>query len=246
MPADRKDNSALIALSELRSIEEDRIKQEEDDEKRKRDDEERRKKAEEEAKRAAEEAKRRAEEDARKAEEEKRRKEDLEGHLRLQESERRARIEAEAHIAAKRIEAEVHAKAVTKKAPLGLIFGIVGALVLVAGILITVLVIKSSQAEKDKLIAQAAQVELEKANTEMKAEFDRIQEKLNSALANATSAEQIAKAKAEADAARKAAEETRASRVGKIRRSGGGGGGGGEKPAPAKPRVKVSDSDNPL
>jgi membrane protein involved in colicin uptake len=240
--ADRKDNSALIALSELRSIEEDRIKQEEEDEKRKRAAEEARRRAEEEARRAAEEAKRQAEEAARKADEEKRRKEELEAHLRLQETERRARIEAEAHIAAKRIEAEVHAAAVHKKPPLGLIFGIVGGLVVVAGGLIGYMYMQKAKSEEQAALAQRERDELEKANTEMKAEFTRIQEKLDRQIAAAKSAEDIQKAKAEAEAARKAAEDARTARVSKIRRAPKA----GDTAAPGTKKVKINDSDNPL
>jgi membrane protein involved in colicin uptake len=172
MMADRRDNSALIALSELRQIEEDRIKQEEQEETLRLQASERRRAEDEARRRADEEARRRAEEDARKAEEEKHRKEALEGQLRLQESERRARIEAEAHLAAKRIEAEVHANAVAKKAPLGLIFGIVGVLVVVAGGLGTYLYMSKVDAEKKAQRAELARTQLE---ADMKAADERFE-----------------------------------------------------------------------
>jgi hypothetical protein len=101
---------------------------------------------------------------------------------------------------------------------------------------------QSSKAKEAAALAMRGQEELEKANTEMKAEFSRIQEKLDRQLASAKSAEDIAKAKAEAEAARAAAEEKRAGRVKGIRRAAKA----SDSDAPKTKKIKVSDSDNPL
>jgi colicin import membrane protein len=242
--AERKDNSALIALSELRAIEEDRVKQEEEDERLKLETFERKKRDEEEARRRAEEAKRAAEEAARKAVEESRRKETVEGQLRLQEAERRARIEAEAHLAAKRIEAESMAMAHAKKPPLGLIFGIIGGLVVVGGGIITYFAMQSNEAKRQAEAARLEKDEIERANLDYKKDIAAAGAALDRKLASAKSAEDIAKAKAENEAAQREAEERRVSRAkaASARRSTAG-------PAPDKPAGKVkgiSTSDDPL
>jgi len=240
--AERKDNSALIALSELRQIEEDRIKQEEEDERLKLETFERKKREEEEARRRNEEQRRAAEEAARRAEEEKRRKETMEGQLRLQEAERRARIEAETHLAAKRIEAESMAMAHAKKPPLGLIFGIIGGLVVVGGGLMAYLVMQSNEAKRQAAAARLEKEEIERANIDYKKDIEAANADLNRKLASVKSAEDIARAKAENEAAQKAAEERRLARVNAAsskRRAAG--------PAkPDTPKVKIDRSDDPL
>jgi hypothetical protein len=131
--AERRENSVLFSLRELRNIEEDRVKQEEDAEKARIEAE--RRAREEEIRRAkeAEEAKRRAEEDAIRREREERERHEREGQLRLQESERRAQIDAAAKLEQARIEAEARARMEAKKFPVGAVVGGVIALVVVAG-----------------------------------------------------------------------------------------------------------------
>jgi colicin import membrane protein len=241
--AERKDNSALIALSELRAIEEDRVKQEEEDERLKLETFERRKRDEEEARRRGEEAKRAAEEAARRAEEERLRKEGVEGHLRLQEAERRARIEAEAHLAAKRIEAESMAMAHAKKPPIKLIVGIVAGLVVVAGGIVTYFVMQSNEAQRQAAAARLEKDEIERANNDFKKDIAAAQALLDKKLASAKSAEDIAKAKAENEAAQREAEDRRASRAKAATQRRGSAG-------PAKEsggvKVKIDKSDDPL
>lgn len=131
--SDRRENSVLFSLRELRSIEEDRVKQEDDAEtarieaeRRAREDEIRRAKEAEEAKiHAAEEKARREIEDRERTE--------RESQLRLQENERRAQIEAATRLEQTRIEAEARAKVDGKKFPTGLVVGGVLGLILIAG-----------------------------------------------------------------------------------------------------------------
>src|SRR5581483_749286 len=120
--AERRENSVLFSLRELRGIEEKRVK------------------GEEEAEHARIEAKRRAEEDRVRAEQESRERAAREDQLRLQEAERRAQIEAAAKLEQHRIEAEARARMDAKKFPVGAVVGGVLALVVVAGIVMAVLV----------------------------------------------------------------------------------------------------------
>ena len=121
--ADRRENSLLVSLKELRDLEEDRVREEEDAV-RAREEAERR--AKEDAIRAAKEAEeakiREAEDKIRRETEEKERKA-REERLRIEEAERRARIEAEAKLEEARIAADARIKA-AKKPPVRLIVGI--------------------------------------------------------------------------------------------------------------------------
>ncbi len=138
--AERRENSVLFSLRELRGIEEERVKGEEDAEKARIEAE--RRAREEEIRRAkeAEEAKRRAEEDRIRAEQSERERHAREDQLRLQESERRAQIEAAAKLEQHRIEAEARARMDAKKFPVGAVVGGVAGLIVVAAIIMGVLV----------------------------------------------------------------------------------------------------------
>jgi len=132
---EQRENSVLFSLKELRKIEDDRLRQET---------------AEAEARveaeiRAREDAERRAREDAqrfrqdeedrvRRAEEEKANRE-REEHLRLQEAERRARVEGEMQIQQERMRLEVQGK--KGKSPLGPVLAVtVTAIVLGGGLML--------------------------------------------------------------------------------------------------------------
>src|SRR6266568_1780172 len=133
--AERRENSVLFSLNELRNIEQDRVR------------------GEEEAEQARIEAERRArEEEIRRAKEERVRrdiddKERIvrESELRLKESERRAQIEAAARLEQARIEAEARARIEGKKFPTTqVVAGVVG-LVVLAGSIMGYLVYNHSQ-----------------------------------------------------------------------------------------------------
>src|SRR5579864_7160734 len=166
--AERRENSVLFSLNELRNIEQDRVRSEEEAE-RQRIEAERRAR-EEEIRRAkeAEEAKRRAEEDRVRKEIEDKERVHREGELRLKESERRAQIEAAAKLEQARIEAEARARIEGKKFPTTQVVGGIIALVLFAGSVMGYLVynhnqeLARAQAENQaKLDAQAKQARLE-------------------------------------------------------------------------------------
>jgi colicin import membrane protein len=134
--AERRENSVLFSLNELRNIESDRVRGEEEAE-RQRIEAERRAR-EEEIRRAkeAEEAKRRAEEDRVRRDIEEKERIVRENELRLKESERRAQIEAAAKLEQARIEAEARARIEGKKFPTTqVVAGVIGLVVLAGGIM---------------------------------------------------------------------------------------------------------------
>jgi hypothetical protein len=189
--SDRRENSVLFSLRELRSIEDDRVKQEEEAEQQRveaerlaREDEIRRAKEAEEAKiHAAEERVRRDRDEKERAE--------REGQLRLQESERRAHIEAAARLEQTRIEAEARAKIEGKKFPTGLVVGSIVGLIAIAGGIMGYLVHEhnielaqaqaasqaKADAEKKALIAQqdAEDKKHEKEMSDLKAQYAQAQ-----------------------------------------------------------------------
>ncbi|HEX8950952.1 MAG TPA: hypothetical protein VF997_07615 [Polyangia bacterium] len=143
--AERRENSVLFSLNELRNIESDRVRGEEEAE-RARIEAERRAR-EEEIRRAkeAEEAKRRAEEDRVRRDIEEKERIVREDGLRLKESERRAQIEAAAKLEQARIEAEARARIEGKKFPTTqVVAGVIG-LVVLAGATMGYLVYNHNQ-----------------------------------------------------------------------------------------------------
>ncbi len=180
--AERRENSVLFSLNELRNIEQDRVKGEEDAE-RERIEAERRAR-EEEIRRAkeAEEAKRRAEEDRVRREIEEKQRIEREHDLRLKESERRAQIEAAAKLEQARIEAEARARIEGKKFPTAQVVGGVIALVVVAASIMGYLVYNHGQ----ELARQQAELQA-KADAERKqlvAQQEAERQKLDAALAD--------------------------------------------------------------
>ena len=179
--AERRENSVLFSLNELRNIESDRVKGEEDAE-RARIEAERRAR-EEEIRRAkeAEEAKRRAEEDRVRRDIEDKERIVRENELRLKESERRAQIEAAARLEQARIEAEARARIEGKKFPTMQVVAGVVALVVLAGGTMGYLVYNHNQ-ELARTQAEAAQrldEAQKKAQAERLAEEKKLQGQLD-------------------------------------------------------------------
>ena len=131
---DSRDNSVLKSLKELRKQEDDRVKKEQA-EVQARAEAERKAKADAErkAKEDVERAKREEEERVRKIEQEKLARE-REEHLRLEEAERKARIDAEAQLQRERMHLEAQVKTATKAKglPMGVIVGIAVARLMLA------------------------------------------------------------------------------------------------------------------
>jgi colicin import membrane protein len=189
--AERRENSVLFSLNELRNIEQDRVRGEEEAERARIEAE--RHAREEEIRRAkdAEEAKRRAEEDRVRREQEERDRIVREEELRLKESERRAQIEAAARLEQARIEAEARARIEGKKFPTTQVVAGVIALVVLAGSIMGYLVhnhneelartqaelTQKAEQERKALMAQdeARQAALQKQLHELQGQLDKAQ-----------------------------------------------------------------------
>jgi colicin import membrane protein len=163
--AERRENSVLFSLNELRNIEQDRVRGEEEAERARIEAERRAREDEIRRAKEAEEAKRRAEEDRiRQAHEEKERVA-REHDLRLKEAERRAQIDAAARLEQARIEAEARARIEGKKFPTTQVVAGVVALVVLAGSIMGYLVYNHNQ-------------ELARANAEAQQRLDSERKKL--------------------------------------------------------------------
>ena len=226
--ASREENSLFLSLKEVHNTLQDRLKEEEDEkqsalemQRRAVEDEARRKREEEEAKvRAAEDAIRR--------EREERERKEREDRIRVEETERRARIEAQARIEEAQIRAATEAIR-NKPIPVRLIAAV--SAVLIAFSIMVVIVVKRSQeaAKKDAMAKAIAQIDaerrhdrdeearLQKALKARMAEAERLGEMFNAAKSEqerirlkdqaADAASRAAHASAEAEAQRRAAKE---------------------------------------
>jgi hypothetical protein len=161
--AERRPDSLLFSLKELRRIEEDRVKQEEDDVKRRREAEVQ---AQEEAVRriqAEEERKRQEAEDKIRREQEEKERLQREGQLRLQEAERRARVEAEMQLQRQRMAMEMEAQSAQRKSMLWKsLVGLFILFIIVGGGLGYNFYSKSQEAEKLRLANDAKEKEIAK------------------------------------------------------------------------------------
>jgi colicin import membrane protein len=238
--AERRENSVLFSLNELRNIESDRVRTEEEAERARIEAERRAREDEIRRAKEAEEAKRRAEEDRIRRDIEEKERIVRENELRLKESERRAQIEAAAKLEQTRIEAEARARMEGKKFPTTqVVAGVVG-LVLLAGATMGYLVYNHNQElarqqaemqqkadqERKTLLAQQA---LEQAK--LKKELDELQGQLDKATNDAERAQ--IKAKIAATAAAKS--RPAPSRSSEPKES---------KPKATKPAIK--DTNDPL
>ncbi len=204
--ADRKPNSVLFSLKELRRIEDDRVQQEEDDVVKQREDEISAKENAERKAREAEEARIQAEEDRVKAEEQEQDRKQREGELRVQEAERRARVEAEMKLEQSRIAMEIDAREKAKKLPWGTIGTIIGILVVVVAGLGYFSYQKNQEKEATdvKLAkARAAEGKLNKEFQAAQAKFDEEQAALKGKIGDLDSQLVSAKSDAQRDAIRK-------------------------------------------
>ena len=179
--AERRENSVLFSLNELRNIESDRVRGEEEAERARIEAE--RKAREDEIRRAkeAEEAKRRAEEDRVRRDIEEKERIVREDELRLKESERRAQIEAAAKLEQARIEAEARARIEGKKFPtMQVVAGVIG-LVVLAGATMGYLVYNHNQELARTQAEAAAQLDeaQKKAAAERAIEEQALQAKLD-------------------------------------------------------------------
>jgi colicin import membrane protein len=187
--AERRENSVLFSLNELRNIESDRVRSEEEAERQRIEAERRAREDEIRRAKEAEEAKRRAEEERVRRDIEEKERIVRENDLRLKESERRAQIEAAAKLEQARIEAEARARIEGKKFPTTqVVAGVIG-LVVLAGATMGYLVYnhneelartqaeltQKAEQERKALMAQQAaeQAKLNKELEDLKGQLDK-------------------------------------------------------------------------
>ena len=234
------ENSVLFSLRELRRIEDDRVKKEQDAARAKAEAEREAREAAEAAARAAEERRVRDEAErarlAREADEQRQREE----QLRLQEAERRARVEGEMRINEERMRLEMQHK--KKHSPVKAVLTVTGILVLIGGGVGYKMYsqhqseLAAERAERERIAAQAR-----KERAELEAKLVGIEKNMNDQLAKAKTEEERQKIRA-------AAAEAKASAQGKqaaVRHTGTAK--TDEKPA-TLPKIKGKReiSDNPL
>jgi colicin import membrane protein len=200
--AERRENSVLFSLRELRNIEDERVKGEEEAEQARVEAEQR---AREEAiRRSKEEEERKVREAEERIVRERQEKErhEREQQTRLQESERRAQIEAAAKLEQARIEAEARARMDAKKFPIGAVVGgIIGLIVLAGGIMGYLVHQHNVEVQQERAAAQAKleseqkrlQAEAAAQSAALKKELENLQAELDKASNDAERAQIRAK-----------------------------------------------------
>lgn len=241
--AERRENSVLFSLKELRRIEDDRVKKEQDEAVARAEAERAAKEAAVRAAREEEERRKRDEVDRlRRAEEDKEHKA-REDHMRLQEAERRARVDGELRLQEERMRLEVQAR--SGKSPIKAIATVTVVLVAIAGAL-GYKMYSNHQAEIQ--VIQQRNDELERQSKLAQAEYERkmsaIQKEMEQKLAAAKNEDERSRIRAEAAQAERVAEAVkRHHATGRP-----GAAPGQESPAaPVRARIgKKEVSDNPL
>jgi cell division protein FtsL len=173
---EKRENSVLFSLRELRQIEEKRVEEEDAAARSAEEARVRAKMEEERRKREEEEAKVRAVEDAERAVRDAQERKVREEQLRLQESEARARVEAQAQLDAQRLahEMELRRHEISKKRPVGLMVA-AGVLVLaIVGLGVFLYQKNKESNEKDDQIAAQ-----NKANDELQKQVNDLNTKLS-------------------------------------------------------------------
>ena len=199
------ENSVLFSLRELRRIEDDRVKKEQDTARAKAEAERQAREAAEQAAREAEERRVRDEADrarsVREAEEQRQREE----QLRLQEAERRARVDGEMRINEERMRLEMQHK--KKHSPVKAMVSVAAVLLLIGGG-VWYKMHSDHQAELAAERAEKNRIEMEakKAQAMLEAKLVGIEKNMNDQLAKAKTEEDRQKIRAAAAEAKAAAQ----------------------------------------
>jgi hypothetical protein len=195
--SDRRENSVLFSLKELRRLEDDRVRKEQDDRRSRAEAEQAARDAAAAASRAEAERIRLAEEERvrrARAEQEAREREE---QLRLQEAERRARVEGEMRLNEERMRLEIQHKA--KNSPVKAVVSVAAVIVIIAG---GVGYRMYSKHQEELAVEKAERARLEaaknKAEAEYKAQMAAIQKDMNEKLAKAQNEEERARIRADA------------------------------------------------
>jgi hypothetical protein len=239
--SERRENSVLFSLKELRGIEDGRVKREKEEVAAKIEADRAAKEAAERAVRDAAERARRDEEDRLRRIEEDKENRIREDQMRLQEAERRARVDGEVRLQEERLRLDAQAKQ-QSKSPVKAIISVTAILVVVAGGL-GYKMYSDHQAELAVERAERARIAEEAKNAQV--EFDRklsaIQKDMNDKLAKAQTEEERAKIRAEAAQQRAVAASSRSSSHHGSKSD--------SSPSAPQPRTVVKKkevSDNPL
>jgi dTMP kinase len=227
--SERRENSVLVALRELRGLEDDRVKREQEEALARAEVERAAKEATERRARDEDETRRLAEEDrVRRAEEEKQAR-IREEQLRIEDAERRARVDGEVRLQEERMRLEIQSRA-DGKSPVKAVLAVAAVLALVGG----GIVYKIQAAHKEEIAIKDREAKEAKEQQELKhraeqAEFDKklsaIMHEMDDKLKTAKSDAERAQIRAEA--ARK--EALVEDRSGKTRKRGSGPGSGSDQ-----------------
>jgi hypothetical protein len=250
--AEKRENSVLFSLRELKNIEEDRVKEEHDDRRRREEELRAAKEAEERAAREAAERARREAEDAERRRYDEIERQKREEQLRLDESERKARVEAQMKLEEQRLKMEIDAQAMhgAKKSP--------KALLAISGILVVIVAVGGffayntiQENEKKTQAARAAALQAQADNEALKKEVDRLAaegEALDKEYATTLeaykNADEAQKKALDEKLKRLQAEKQANTEAKKNARQGKPGGGG--KTAPAGPALKLCPPGQPI
>jgi hypothetical protein len=212
--ADRRENSVLFSLRELRNIEEERVKTEEEAEKARLEAERRAREEEIRLAKEAEEAKIRAEEERVRREQLDRERIAHDAQVKLQEAQHRAQVEAATKLEQARIEADARVRIEGKKFPIGAVVGGVVGLVALAGGIMGYLVhqhnveLAQQQASlqaKHEAEQKALKAQLQDESRKLKEELADLQGQLDKASNDAERAQIRAKMLAASETHRRAA-----------------------------------------
>ena len=221
--SERRENSVLVALRELRGIEDDRVKREQEETRARLDAERTAKEAAERRAREEDDVRRLAEEDRLRRGEEEKQAKIREEHLRIEDAERRARVDGEVRLQEQRMRLEIQSRA-EGKSPLKAVAVVAAVLALVGG----GIVYRIQATHKEEIAAKDREAREAKEQQEIKhkaeqAEFDKklsaivheMDDKLKTAKSDAE------RAQIRAEAARK--EALMEDHAGKPRKRGGSG-----------------------
>jgi len=184
------ENSVLFSLRELRRIEDDRVKKEQETARAKAESERQAREAAERAAREAEEQRIRDEQERVRVAQEAQDQRQRDDHMRLQEAERRARVDGEMRINEERMRLEIqHRK---KHSPVKAVLGVAGVLVLI-GAGVGYKMYTDHQHELAVAREEKARVELaaKKREAELQARYEAIERDFASRLSKAKSQAEI-------------------------------------------------------
>lgn len=199
--SERREDSVLVALKELRGMEDARVKREQDEAQARAEAEKAAKEAVLRRAREEEEARRLAEEDRIRRVEEEKQGRLREDQLRVEEAERRARVEGEMKLQQERMRLEVQSRATHGRSPVKAVVAAVLGVTLVGGVLLYRM--NSQRKEEQAAAAQERVLAEQKAKAreaEFMAQLGNIKRDMDEKLKSAKNEAERAKIRADAEA----------------------------------------------